>query len=61
MELIEPCANDASCFIWWTKFTFGIPYVAFFFGGKFYLLQVTSPKTRVITWSPRRFGMKVFL
>jgi hypothetical protein len=46
VELIEHI-SDVVCLTWWKELTSQVDYDTFFVGGKFYMLQVTNPITRV--------------
>jgi hypothetical protein len=40
--------NDKLCLIWWKEPTSQVEYVAFFIGGKLYMLHVTNLTTSVV-------------
>ncbi len=41
LELFEHI-NDKLCLTWWKEHVFQVEYVAFFIGGKLYMLHVTN-------------------
>jgi hypothetical protein len=46
VELIEHI-SDVVCLTWWIKHAYKVDYVAFFVGGKFYMLHVINLITRI--------------
>lgn len=58
LELVEDY-NDALFLTWWIEHTTHIQYVAFYFGGKLYMLHATNSTTRIVSMETKEIVFEV--